>query len=101
MKQIYEFSFWLKKDADENAPQLKKLFENFKFEIIQETPAKLKNLAYSIQKETLGKFGTIYFYADKEKIEEFKNKARGLKEILRFIVLRRNHLKLNNNNESK
>jgi ribosomal protein S6 len=96
MKQTYELSFWLKNDADENVPKLKKLFENFKFEIIQEIPPKTKNLAYPIKKETVGKFGTIYFYAEKEKIEEFKSKVRGLPEILRFIILQRKHLKLNN-----
>jgi ribosomal protein S6 len=53
-------------------------------------------MAYPIQKEKVGKFGTFYFNADKEKIEEFKNKVRGLPEILRFIILRRKHLKLNN-----
>jgi ribosomal protein S6 len=96
MKQTYELSFWLKNDADENVPQLKKLFENFKFEIIQEIPPKTRTMAYPIQKEKVGKFGTIYFNAEKEKIEEFKNKVRGLPEILRFIILRRKHLKLNN-----
>jgi ribosomal protein S6 len=96
MKQTYEISFWLKNDADENAAQLRKLFEDFKFEIIQETPPRIKTLVYPIEKETVGKFGTFYFYAEKEKIEEFKNKVRGLPGILRFIVLRRKHLKLNN-----
>jgi ribosomal protein S6 len=96
MKQTYELSFWLKNDAEENVSQLRKLFENFKFEIIQEIPPKTKTLAYPIQKETVGKFGTIYFYAEKEKIEEFKNKVKALPEILRFIILRRKHLKLNN-----
>jgi ribosomal protein S6 len=96
MKQTYELSFWLKNDAEENVSQLRKLFENFKFEIIQEIPPKTKALAYPIQKETVGKFGTIYFYAEKEKIEEFKNKVKALPEILRFIILRRKHLKLNN-----
>jgi ribosomal protein S6 len=96
MKQTYELSFWLKNDAEENVPQLRKLFENFKFEIIQEILPKTKTLAYPIGKETVGKFGTIYFNADKEKIEEFKNKVRGLPEILRFIILQRKHLKLNN-----
>jgi len=96
MKQIYELSFWLRNDVDENIPQLRELFENFKFEIIQEIPLKTKVLAYPIQKETIGKFGTFYFYAEKEKIEEFKNKLKNLDGILRFIILRRKHLKLNN-----
>jgi ribosomal protein S6 len=96
MKQIYELSFWLKNDVDENDVLLEKLLENFNFEIIQKIPPKTKPLAYSIKKETIGKFGTFYFYADKEKIEEFKNKVKGLPEILRFIILRRKHLKLNN-----
>ena len=98
MKQIYELSFWLKNDADENVPELRRLFENFKFEIIQVITPQTRPMAYPIQKETVGKFGTIYFYAEKEKIEEFKNKVKGLSEILRFIILRRKHLKLNNKN---
>jgi len=96
MKQTYELSFWLKNDADENVPQLRQLFENFKFEIIQEIPPRTKALAYPIQKEKMGKFGTFYFYAEKEKIEEFKNKVKSLPEIFRFIILQRKHLKLNN-----
>jgi ribosomal protein S6 len=97
MKYTYELSFWLKNDADENIPQLKKLFKDFNFEIIQEIPPKVKNLAYPIQKEVIAKFGTFYFYADKEKIEEFKNKLKAFSDILRFIILRRKHLKLNTN----
>ena len=96
MKQTYELSYWLRNDIDENNFQIKKLLESFKFDIIQEIPPKTRVTAYPIKKENIGKFGTIYFYADKEKVEEFKNKLRGIEEILRFIILKRKHLKLNN-----
>jgi len=97
MKQTYELSYWLKESANEENPALKKLFDDFKFEIIQEVPPKTKKLAYPINKELIGKFGTFYFYADPEKIDEFKNKVQKISDILRFIVLKRKHLKLNNN----
>mgnify|MGYP001035192730 CR=1 FL=1 len=94
-RQIYELSYWLRQDIEENFDKIKNLLENFNFEIIQEIPPQKKHLAYPIKKETIGKFGTFYFYADKEKIEDFKNKLRGIQEILRFIILKRKHLKLN------
>jgi ribosomal protein S6 len=96
MKQSYEFSYWLKESANEENPALRKLFDDFKFEIIQEAPPKTKKLAYPINKESIGKFGTFYFYADPEKIDEFKNKVQKISDILRFIILKRKHLKLNN-----
>lgn len=95
-KQIYELSYWLKESANEENTTLKKLFDDFKFEIIQEIPPKTKKLAYPIKKERIGKFGTIYFYADNKKIEEFKREVKKIDDILRFIILKRKHLKLNN-----
>lgn len=94
-KQIYELSYWLKNEVEENKI-LKDLLEKFGFELIHENPPKVRNLAYPINKERTAKFGTFYFYATSDKIEEFKNKLRNLNEILRFIILKRKHLKLNN-----
>ena len=94
-KQIYELSYWLKSEVEENK-NLKELLEKFGFELIHENPPKIRNMAYPINKEKIGKFGTFYFYAQPEKIEEFKNKLKNLDEILRFIILKRKQLKLNN-----
>ena len=94
-KQIYELSYWLKSEVEENK-NIKDLLEKFKFEIIHENPPKLRNLAYPINKEKMAKFGTFYFYAQPEKIDEFKNKLKNNNEILRFIILRRKQLKVSN-----
>lgn len=95
MRNIYEFSYWLREEADEEKVGLRKLIENFQFEIIHEIPLKVKKLAYSINKEKIGKFGTFYFYGEPQKIVEFRNKVKKNNEILRFIILKRNYLKIN------
>ncbi len=90
-KQIYELSFWLRSDVENFS--LRDLFERYNFEIIQEIPPRILKPAYPINKENIAKFGTIYFYGDSQKIEEFKNEIRKISEILRFIILKRKVIK--------
>jgi ribosomal protein S6 len=97
-KQTYELSYWLKENADESNNFIKKIFNDFNCEIIQEIPLKTKKLSYPIKKETIGKFGTFYFYCDNEKIEDLKKQINKDSNILRFIILQRNYLKLNSSN---
>ncbi len=95
-KIIYELSGWIKNDVDENnfMTQIKKLLEDFKFELINEQCSKTKKLAYPIKKEEFGKFFTFYFYGNNKDIENFKNKIKKINEILRFIILKRKYLKI-------
>jgi len=95
-RQIYELSYWLKADSQEENLKFRDIFEKFGFEVIQEIQPKTKNLAYPIKKETIGKFGTFYFYASQDKIEDFKNKIKTIDQILRFIILKRKSFKINN-----
>jgi len=74
------------------APQI---FKNFGFEVIQEIQPKIKHMAYPIKKENIGKFGTFYFYGQKDKIEDFKNKIKSIDRILRFVILKRKSFKIN------
>lgn len=90
-QQIYELSFWLRQDV-ENL-DLKKLFDKYKFEIIREIAPRTLKPAYPINKETVAKFITIYFKGDPQNIENFKSNLRNLKEILRFVILKRKVLK--------
>jgi ribosomal protein S6 len=86
-KQIYELSFWLRQGVENF--DLKDLFKKYDFEIIKEIPLKLLKPAYPLDKETLAKFGTIYFYGFSDRIENFKFEVRKIKDILRFIILKR------------
>lgn len=94
--KIYEISFWLKNDI-ESSKEIKDLLEKFNFEIIFEAPLRSKQLAYAIQKQKIGKFGTIYFYGVPEKMGYLKDELKKNKSILRYIILRRKQLKTLNN----
>jgi ribosomal protein S6 len=90
-RKIYELSFWFKQDL-ENV-DLKDLFEKYGFELIKVNSPKLMQLAYPLNKENLAKFVTFYFYGTSDKIEDFKNDLRKIKEILRFVILKRKFVK--------
>jgi ribosomal protein S6 len=94
-KQIYELSYWLKADEQEENIKFEDIFKNFDFEVIQEIQPKIKHMAYPIKKENIGKFGTFYFYGQKDKIEDFKNKIKSIDRILRFVILKRKSFKIN------
>lgn len=90
-KNIYELSFWFKQDK-ENI-DLKDIFEKYGFEVIRNNPPKLMKSAYPLAKELMSKFVTIYFYAYPDKIDDFKKDLKNIKEILRFIILKRKTVK--------
>lgn len=98
MKNTYEISYWLKIDSDKE--KVKKILEEMNLELIEEVPPKERVPAYPINKETIGLFGTLYFYAEPEKVEILKEKIRPLNDVLRFIILKRKYLKINNLNKS-
>lgn len=94
-KQIYEITFWARENKGEEVEEkIFSLLNEFNFELIKKIPLKTKELAYPINKEKFGQLGTIYFYGDPTKIENFKMKIKQINEILRFIILRRKSLKL-------
>lgn len=100
-RKIYEITFWARNGLGSKVEEnLLELIKNFDFELIKKIPVKAKELAYPIQKETVGELGTIYFYGISNKMEEFQAKVRQIKEILRFIIVKRKALKPSELNSS-
>lgn len=94
-KQIYEITFWTKENRGEEVEKkIFSLLNEFNFELIKKIPLKTKELAYPINKEKFGQLGTIYFYGNPTKIEDFKIKFKQIKEILRFIIVKRKSVKI-------
>ncbi len=91
----YEITYWIKADvkAEEIENKLLELLQKYGFKLLKKIPVKRKNLAYPIEKETIGQLGTIYFLGTNDKIEMFKEEVKKIKEILRFIILRRKYIK--------
>ncbi len=102
-KQLYEVTYWLRQEVNSEEIENKILdkIEKLNFEIYKKIPVKIKNLAYPIAKEVVGQLGTIYFYGTPDKINDLSDYLKKMKEILRFIILKRKVLKEDNLNKTK
>ncbi len=91
----YEITYWIRVNvnSEEVENKILELLQKYNFELLKKIPAKTKNLAYPIKKETVGQLGTIYFSGTSDKIELFKEEVKKIKEILRFIIVRRKYIK--------
>lgn len=92
-KQIYEISFWAVNDfGDKIEEAVIQLLDNFNFKLLKKNPIKKKKLAYPIDNQTSGEFGTIYFEVEEvnfKKIRDFHKAVNDIHNILRFIILKK------------
>jgi small subunit ribosomal protein S6 len=91
MGKIYEIGFWVRITADleKEIEKVINLIEKFNGEIVEKGVFKKRNLAYPIDKETIGYFGYLLFSIDPKNISEIKKELKFYKNILRFIIVKR------------
>jgi small subunit ribosomal protein S6 len=106
MGKIYEIGFWVRITADleKEIEKVINLIEKFNGEIVEKGVFKKRNLAYPIDKETIGYFGYLLFSIDPKNISEIKKELKFYKNILRFIIVKRRvkiEEKIQSTNESQ
>lgn len=90
MNISYEFTYWLRIDSEPEKEEEKilNLIKTLNGEVQEKTIPRKKQLSYSIDKENLGYFGTIFFVANPEIIINIKKELAHYKNILRFIIIK-------------
>lgn len=93
-KNIYDLSYWLKLDCDpeQEEKRILELLQNNNCEIKLNLDPKKKNLAYPINKETSGYFGTVYFCAEKDVVPKLEKSLLTFANVLRFLIVKRKTL---------
>ena len=90
-KQLYEFSYWLRLEAEPEAEEQKLLglITTAGGEVAEKVMPRKRRLAYPIEKQTMASLGTIYFWLVPESIPGLKEEFRQIRSLLRSMLLRR------------
>lgn len=86
MEVLYDFSYFLKPEAENAAEQIKSAIKKINGAIIEENAPFRKNLSYPILKYREGLFGSIKFSADEKNINSLNEILKKEGDILRFML---------------
>jgi len=87
--KLYEFSYLLTPETEENASlqeSFRKKIEDKKGIILEESPRRKLNLAYSIKTKREAVFGHIKFMARPEGLKELADELKKEKNLLRYFL---------------
>src|SRR3989338_3555300 len=88
--KLYEFSYLLTPETEENASlqeSFRKKIEDKKGIILEESPRRKLNLAYSIKTRREAVFGHIKFMARSESLKELADELKKEKNLLRYFLV--------------
>lgn len=91
-RNLYEIGYMLigalpEEKAHEAVGKIRSLIESGKNIVVEESPPKLRKLAYPVKKQVDGFFGWIKFLAKQSDIRDLNAQIEKLPEILRLLIV--------------
>jgi len=92
--KLYDLTFWIKidKNPEEVMAEVKGLIEKSGAQLEFDLGYKKKQMAYPINKETVGYLATLLFRAEPEIAEKINKELKKIQGILRYLIVKRKTL---------